>query len=1784
MKKRFGFRLVPVALILTTILCFTIKTNAQNVVVAGALVGNGSYPTLADGFNAINGGAQTGATILVSIVGNTTETVTATLNQGAWTLLTISPSGGVPRSITGNIAGSLVNLDGADRVVVNGLNSGGNSLTFDNSNNTSASTMQFINDARLNLVQNCSLLGSNTSATSGTVFISTSAGGGGNDSLSFNACTLDASGINLPIHGIYSDGTVGQENSSILINNCNVANYFSASAVSRGIFVNTNNAIWTVSSCRFYQSATRTYTTANTHRALQIASGDNHSIVSNTIGYATSAGTGTYTMTGTIATRFIGIEMAAGTAVASSIQGNLVRNISLNTSSAAATTYGVLCGISVTSGQVNIGTVAGNIIGSTSGVDALVAIPTASNGAVVGIHSSSTGVMVIQNNSIGGFTSSGVTAAVAGGIIGINVSGVASSMSILNNTIGNTTANNMRGGTSGLTTGSSQVVGITLPSTPTVSIVSNNTIQNLSSYGTGTAGYVRGISTQASTAAPGTHTITNNFIFALTTDSRSTALTNGYASANGIAFSSGVNSVVANNTIYNISNISASTNASYVVGIASANNTAGTIRNNTIYDLFNAGTSVTATAPSIVAGIAVRSGTTNNSIYNNMISIGGGSTSNTAFVGILLNHGSTPDPIDQIYHNTINISGTVGAGAIASFGIHRGDFTATTRNQTVDIKNNLITNTRTGGTGSHYAIGNNSNATSGATGWASNASNNNVLNATAGTVGYWGAALDFANWKAASNSDVNSYSGISVTYVSSVNLRLNMGLTPTSIESGGQTIAAVTSDIDADVRPGPVGSVNGGAFSPDIGADEFDGVYLDANAPVISYTPLTFTCSTGDRTLTATIVDFTGVPTVGGLMPRIYFRKNAGTWYSSAGTLASGSVTNGSWSFTIAAATVGGLVVGDLMEYFVIAQDLAVSPNISSLPALGLVASDVNTVTTAPTTPNSYLISDNLSGTYTVGAAGAYTTITAAATAYNTSCLAGPVIFELIDAIYPSESFPIVFNSNSYASAVNTLTIQPAVGVSPAITGSSATSILQISGGDFITINGSNSGLVNSLCPEVSASRDLSITNSNASTASAVVSINTISGDAATNNAVMNCIITGNGSNTTLVGVHIGGTTIGSGTGSNGNNFNQVVNNLIQQAQVGIFSAGASAALKNANNVFDLNDMNSSGTSALGRIGIALLFEDQAMVRSNNIGNILNTGSVDIMGITLGYTAFTNTSGATGAAEVTNALVNGNQIDNLVQSNTYSAAGIVVATTSDTNTVSNNMINGVFCNGTGGDFGVGIYYTGGTGLLNVYHNTVNVGGAALTGATQPNIAMGINGTTPNVDIRNNIFTCSGSNGFDGNTGIGLGYTSTTGAYVNLLSDYNDIFVSGTNSYIGRTGGLAGGTTWLSLLDWQTETGADMNSVNINPTYVSGTDAHIVVGSNAGIENAGTPLASVTEDIDCETRTSTPDMGADEVCNLPTTPIVGASPLVICEGETVTLSLSVGMLNDATDWYWYEGSCGGTLIGTGSSITVSPSTTTTYFVRAEGGCVIPSTCESVTITVNPSPIVGYIADPSEIICAGTALTLYGTGAITYDWTGGVSDGASFVPTASGPFVVTGTDGSGCSNTATANIVVNPNPTVNLGTDIVQVNPPAVLDAGAGFSSYLWSTTENTQTISVTTNGSYIVTVSNGAGCTDSDTIQVSFTAGILNLDGSIALLSMYPNPSTSMLYLSIENMVAEHVITEILDVNGKLVLSSNPTSVNGNQVITYNVEELPNGLYLLRFTANGQSSELRFVKQ
>lgn len=89
------------------------------------------------------------------------------------------------------------------------------------------------------------------------------------------------------------------------------------------------------------------------------------------------------------------------------------------------------------------------------------------------------------------------------------------------------------------------------------------------------------------------------------------------------------------------------------------------------------------------------------------------------------------------------------------------------------------------------------------------------------------------------------------------------------------------------------------------------------------------------------------------------------------------------------------------------------------------------------------------------------------------------------------------------------------------------------------------------------------------------------------------------------------------------------------------------------------------------------------------------------------------------------------------------------------------------------------------------------------------------------------------------------------------------------------------------------------------------------------------------------------------CVPSTQPVISTSSMNNCGSSDITLAITSGNLNSADKWYWYQNSCGGLLIDSGSQIVVSPLDTTSYFVRGEGACFTPATCTPITIEANPA---------------------------------------------------------------------------------------------------------------------------------------------------------------------------------------------------------------------------------------
>jgi hypothetical protein len=239
--------------------------------------------------------------------------------------------------------------------------------------------------------------------------------------------------------------------------------------------------------------------------------------------------------------------------------------------------------------------------------------------------------------------------------------------------------------------------------------------------------------------------------------------------------------------------------------------------------------------------------------------------------------------------------------------------------------------------------------------------------------------------------------------------------------------------------------------------------------------------------------------------------------------------------------------------------------------------------------------------------------------------------------------------------------------------------------------------------------------------------------------------------------------------------------------------------------------------------------------------------------------------------------------------------------------------------------------------------------------------------------------------------------------------------------------------------------------------------------------------------------------------------VVASPATMCPGGSVTLSVVGGNLGSGATWTWYDGGCGfGSAIGTGPSISVSPSSTTTYYVRAEGGCG-NSLCASVQVVVNgPSTAPTSITASSTNVCAGANSTLtvnggtLGGGAQWYWYIGscggqlvGAGNSITVNPQSTANYFVRA-EGP-CNTTACANILISVTPSPSVGFGGIQSPSGCGLsdgyinvlaNGGTPPYAFAWSNGASGTLNAGLGAGPYIVTVTDASGCTDQSSVALN----------------------------------------------------------------------------------------------
>lgn len=762
--------------------------------------------------------------------GTSGETFPIVFNQfgtsgGNWTVTIRPASGASALQVRGGSTAGIIDLNGAKRIAFDGRPAGigtTSQLSFINTSNT-GSVFRFINDAQHDTLRYLNVLDSNTSATSGNIFFSTTNVGtsatNGNSNNFIDNCSIN--GLSNTVNCIYSSGSASPaDNKNNTITNCNIFDFNSnTSAAVNGILLEAGNSNWNIGSAgngnNFYQTAARTSTSAPaltiavTYRAIQLNSAtiNGCNIIGNRIGGNILGIVGSTFIIGDNvgATAYLAHSIraidvvAVGTTSPVSIQGNTISNMTLYSGN-TSTTAGVFSGINVLGGLVNTGNISGNTVGSATGTGSINIYykNTSTSINFYGIRYTATAGGLVQNNNIGSISADAATGTMQ--LLCLYASGAfTAALTISNNTIGSlTTAHSIQSMSSSLAP--VNVMGVVTSAASGAAItIAANTIINISSLCTNasTTNGLKGIYVTGASSV--SSTISNNIVRKLYSESTNPATDQSSAIIGITSITSGAGFQTISGNIVSALVSGAVTGAINIMGVYYGSTTTSalnSIERNLIHSL-NASASNGA---ALVSGITQGAGTARLMIANNMIRLGFDSSGIVAtgphfITGIHKLAGN----MNITIFNTVDVGGSGVANGVSNSYAYRSNAPG------VDsLLNNIFINTRTNasGGGIHYAIGLGSTTTL--------TVNRNLYNST-GTLGQFNNInqATLTDWRVATTQDAQSVN-TAVTFVSNTDLHL-AGASIGDVLLAGVPIAAITTDFDGQTRS---------ATFPYMGADE----------------------------------------------------------------------------------------------------------------------------------------------------------------------------------------------------------------------------------------------------------------------------------------------------------------------------------------------------------------------------------------------------------------------------------------------------------------------------------------------------------------------------------------------------------------------------------------------------------------------------------------------------------------------------------------------------------------------------------------------------------------------------------------------------------------------------------------------------------------------------------------------------------------------------------------------------------------------------------------------------
>jgi hypothetical protein len=328
---------------------------------------------------------------------------------------------------------------------------------------------------------------------------------------------------------------------------------------------------------------------------------------------------------------------------------------------------------------------------------------------------------------------------------------------------------------------------------------------------------------------------------------------------------------------------------------------------------------------------------------------------------------------------------------------------------------------------------------------------------------------------------------------------------------------------------------------------------------------------------------------------------------------------------------------------------------------------------------------------------------------------------------------------------------------------------------------------------------------------------------------------------------------------------------------------------------------------------------------------------------------------------------------------------------------------------------------------------------------------------------------------------------------------------------------------------------------------------------------------------------------------------------VCKGDTITLS---GTGTGGNTYNWNLG------ITNNNPFVINTTTTYTYTAVGPFSCTV---ADQIVVTVNQPQVNG---GPNQSVCAGTAVTLTGTGSTALTWTNNVLNGIAFTPDSTQTYTVSGTDTNGCFGTDQVVVAVN-TPLINAGQDVTICSGDSLQLVATGVQNPVWNNNIiNNQLFAPNTTTTYEVNGTDVNGCAGTDQVMVSVnptantvlnevTLGSYTLNGQTYLqsgtytqtlmsqngcdsiitlnlsisgvgigeenlvFSISPNPSTDFIQV-VGNETEQNVIVK--DAIGRIVLETAITKLDSK----ISIEKLLPGNYFMEFSMS--KSRISFIKR